>query len=252
MREVAATLERTRRPTSGIVSTGYAASSRDTKRSRRPQAPATVAQTLRDAVALTIGLPLALLGIVIHGPGYRATDLAVRRCGPSPTRQRPISSRRRSCSFRSRGSSRLSSSRVSAAHGRWAVPRRAHSHRLLRVELARASAAIPARVRGDDQRAATGSSGGAAPMAPAGADGARQPHTNVSGSTCASPRAKRARSSGRRVHRASRGRARHLGHELAGDRPVHEAVAAEARRSRRGRRRRAPALTMPVWSGVIS
>jgi hypothetical protein len=41
-------------------------------------------QTLRDGVALALGLPLALLGMIIHGAGYRATTMTVRALRPDP------------------------------------------------------------------------------------------------------------------------------------------------------------------------
>ncbi len=40
--------------------------------------------TVRDSVALAIGIPLALLGMIIHGLGYRATTMAVRALRPDP------------------------------------------------------------------------------------------------------------------------------------------------------------------------
>jgi hypothetical protein len=40
--------------------------------------------TLRDGVALALGLPLALLGMTIHGVGYRATTMTVRALRPDP------------------------------------------------------------------------------------------------------------------------------------------------------------------------
>jgi glycerol-3-phosphate O-acyltransferase / dihydroxyacetone phosphate acyltransferase len=41
-------------------------------------------RTLRDGVALALGLPLAFLGMIIHGLGYRATTMTVRALRPDP------------------------------------------------------------------------------------------------------------------------------------------------------------------------
>jgi hypothetical protein len=46
--------------------------------------PPMAGHTLRDGVALALGLPLALLGMIIHGAGYRATTMTVRALRPDP------------------------------------------------------------------------------------------------------------------------------------------------------------------------